>query len=45
MLGYEAKSIVFGACNMTYSSMLNNPSVVEYAFKPELINSFEYESD
>jgi len=45
ILGYEAKSIVFGACNMVYSSMLNNPNVEQYAFKPELINSFEYESN
>lgn len=45
MLGYEAKSMVFGACNILYSSMLNNPQVEEFAFKPDLINSFEYESN
>jgi len=45
MLGYEAKSIVFGACSILYSSMLDNPQVEEFAFKPELINSFEYESN
>ena len=45
MLGYEAKSMVFGACNILYSSMLNNPNVNHFAFKPELINSFEYESN
>lgn len=45
MLGYEAKSMVFGACNILYSSMLNNPQVEEFAFKPELINGFEYESN
>jgi len=45
MLGYEAKSLVFGACSILYSSMLANPQVDEFAFKPELINSFEYESN
>ncbi|MDA3859697.1 MAG: hypothetical protein PF445_00580, partial [Melioribacteraceae bacterium] len=45
MLGYEAKSIVFGACNLLHSSMLENPETAEFAFTQSLIMDFEFEQN
>jgi hypothetical protein len=45
MLGYQAKSMVFGTCNILYTSMLENPDVSRYAFKQSDINGYSYESN
>ena len=42
VLGYNAKSILFGGNNLFYNNMLVTPSLHQYAFKPSDINNFPF---
>lgn len=42
VMGYQAKSLLYGACQLIYSRMAGQPSLNQYAFIPERINNFPY---
>jgi rhodanese-related sulfurtransferase len=42
LIGYVAKSLLFGANNLIYPRMLWNSNLNEYAFKSSLINNYPY---
>jgi len=42
ILGYDARSILFGGNNIIYSGMLNTPDLAPYTFTSNDINNFPY---
>ncbi len=44
VLGYEATSLLFGANQLFYSRMIDEPDLQEYAFSSLMINNFPYVS-
>jgi len=42
LLGYDAKSLLFGANNLIYPRMIWNSDLNEYAFKSSSINNYPY---
>lgn len=42
LIGYRAKSILFGAHNMFYSRLITSPALSPYAYNKYLINDFPY---
>lgn len=42
VLGYNVKTLMFGANQLFYSRMVSNPSLLDDAFKPEEIKNYPY---
>lgn len=45
MLGYNAKSIIYGACNMLYPAIKRNVNLRDFTYRSDIVNNFEFETE